>query len=234
MKLVDRKTFMEMPSGTVFFKLPMRADVEYHDPLFEGQPLMVKCDSIKDDNGEYIDFFFKSVGCGLIAGAYGDQHDALEYMQQHTGEDVRFFQVSERDGLFEGDEVGFAILSEHEIGITVGMLRGEGGDGSKMIPVHGYQMHIVCEVVYPSPDTDFFEKELLETITANACTGISRALDSGNDEERLKMEKYLCDTWMSVLGSGYRDFVNRVELSRYEHQQQTIYQAKFVSRFIYD
>lgn len=234
MKLVDRKTFLQMPSGTVFCKLPMRADDEYHDPLLEGQPLMVKCDSIKDDKGEYIDFFFKSVGWGLVASRYEDQHDALVYMQQHLGEDVRFSQVGERDGAFEGDEVGFAILSEKEISGIKNMLSGANGFESRTICIHAYRSDKVIEVVYPSCDAGYFEKELLQTIVLNTYTRITRALDKDDERDRKGVEKLLLDRWMSILGSFYRDYATHVELSKYEQQSQTIYKVEFKSRFLYD
>lgn len=236
MKLVDRKTFLQMPSGTVFCKLPMRADDEYHDPLLEGQPLMVKCDSIKDDKGEYIDFFFKSVGWGLVASDYTskDQHDALVYMQQHPGEDVRFSQVGERDGAFEADGVGFAILSEKEISDIKDMLSGANGFESKIIHIHAYRSDAVIEVVYPSYDAGYFEKELLQTIVLNADTRITRALDDDDERDRKDVEELLLDRWMSILGSFYRDYATNVELSKYEQQSQTIYKVKFKSRFLYD
>lgn len=234
MKIVDRKTFLQMPSGTVFCKLPMRADDEYHDPLLEGQPLMVKCDSIKDYKGEYIDFFFKSVGWGLVASCYEDQHDALVYMQQHPGEDVRFSHVVERDGAFEADGVGFAILSEKEIASIKDMLSGANGSKSKKMTIKAYREEVVVEVVYPSYDAGYFEKELLQTIVLNAYTRITRALDDDDERDRKDVEKLLLDRWMSILGSFYRDYATHVELSKYEHQSQTVYKVAFKSRFLYD
>lgn len=234
MKLVDRKTFLQMPSGTVFCKLPMRADDEYHDPLLEGQPLMVKCDSIKDDKGEYIDFFFKSVGWGLVASRYEDQHDALVYMQQHPGEDVRFSQVGERDGAFEGDEVGFAILSEKEIADIKDMLSGANGFESKIIHIHAYPSDTFIEVVYPSCDAGYFEKELLGMIATNCFTGIESAMESGDEKKKKEMEQRLCERWMSIVGVWYWDYATHVELSQYEQQSQTIYKVEFKSRFLYD
>ena len=234
MKIVDRKTFLQMPSGTVFCKLPMRADDEYHGPLLEGQPLMVKCDSIKDDKGEYIDFFFKSAGWGLVASHYEDQHEALVYMQQHLGEDVRFSQVDERDGAFEGDGVGFVILSGKEISDIKNMLSGANGFESKKMTIKAYREEVVVEVVYPSYDAGYFEKELLQTIVLNAYTRITRALDDDDERDRKDVEELLLDRWMGILGSFYRDYAAHVKLSKYEQQSQTIYKVEFKSRFLYD
>lgn len=234
MKIVDRKTFLQMPSGTVYCNLPIRADDEYHDPLLWGQPLMVKYESIKDDKGEYIDFFFKPVGWGLVASRYEDQHDALVYMQQHPGEDVRFSHVGERDGAFEADGVGFAILSEKEISDIKNMLSGANGFESKKMTIKAYREEVVVEVVYPSYDAGYFEKELLQTIVVNTYTRITHALDDDDERDRKDVEELLLDRWMSILGSFYRDHATHVELSKYEQQSQTIYKVEFKSRFLYD
>ena len=107
-------------------------------------------------------------------------------------------------------------------------------EGSKRITIDGYHMHFICEVEYPEVYTNRFEKELLETIATNACEIIESALDSDSEEERKKVENRLHGNWMSILGTYYRDYVTRVELSKYEDQSQPIYKVHFISRFIYD
>lgn len=107
---------MQMPEGTVFFKVDL--DELHCLTLFEGQAPMIKQESIKDDGGEYIDFFYTAIGWGLIpvaAATAADVDRLVPYMLEHPDEDVEFVHVGSRDGCFDGDEVRFAVLSDGEV-----------------------------------------------------------------------------------------------------------------------
>ena len=108
----------------MFFKLDL--DEQHYLTLFEAQSPMIKRDSIKDDNGKYIDFFYTAIGRNMIplgAVTATDVENTVPYMQAHPDEDVEFVHVGSRDGCFDGDEVLFAILSDDEVQNMIDMLQ---------------------------------------------------------------------------------------------------------------
>lgn len=105
---------------------------------------------------------------------------------------------------------------------------------SKLIPSDYYGDHFTLEVVYPESYASYFEKELLETISINYMGYIHKAMKSGDDKEIKDVERRLCSEWMGILGSGYRDWSNRVELSKYEKDGQLFYKVRYKATFNYD
>ncbi len=99
MKIVDLKTFLAMPVGTVFCK---------YEPCFFG-PL-----SIKGENCGERDFFFQQVTDSI------DAHDSGEFIRlldeaQQTGSEIAFdLECQQRDGCFEDDQL-FSVWHPNDV-----------------------------------------------------------------------------------------------------------------------
>lgn len=117
MKIVDRKTFMQMPRGTVFCKFPRfnEATRSYDNYLFGiGEPYV----KMEDTDGESVDFYAMGIGSGLEPiGSTGssDTDDILTDMERNLGKEVTFEYSYGRDAMYEGNKVGFAIFSRDEV-----------------------------------------------------------------------------------------------------------------------
>lgn len=125
MKIVDRKTFMRMPKGTVFCKFPRfnEATRSYGDYPFGISEPYVKMD---DTDEESVDFYAMGIGSGLepiVSTGSSDTDDILTDMERNPGKEVAFEYSCGRDGLYEGDEVGFAIFSRDEVVLMIRTLR---------------------------------------------------------------------------------------------------------------
>ena len=125
MKIVDRKTFMQMPKGTVFCKFPRfnEATRSYDNYLFGISEPYVKMDDTDEDS---VDFYAMGIGSGLEPiGSTGsnDTDDILTDMERNPGKEVAFEYSYGRDGMYEGDEVGFAIFSRDEVMLMIRTLQ---------------------------------------------------------------------------------------------------------------
>ncbi len=115
MKVVDRKTFLEMPEGTVYCKIQFRDPKpgEYAtsrngwDSSFDIGDPHIKGSSLEND--------FICFGIGDFQAKEGDHNDVLQYICDHLGTDVPFELAASRDGLFDDTHVYFAIYSRYEI-----------------------------------------------------------------------------------------------------------------------
>jgi hypothetical protein len=115
MKIVDRKTFLTMPEGTVYCKIQFRAPlpteraVAKHgwDSSFDIENPYIKGKSLADD--------FYCVGLGSDYPKEGDHFDVLQDICDHLGKEVSFEMAGGRDGLFEDTHVHFAIYSRDEV-----------------------------------------------------------------------------------------------------------------------
>ena len=123
MKIVDRKTFMQMPKGTVFCKIDEEG--EYPFDIREAWIL---------DEAFEIDFLYKKLGAmGPLAPERGDYNGihALSDLYYNPGKEAPFCCYGERDGSFEGDEVRFAIFSRAEVEEMITLLQQALRDGYK-------------------------------------------------------------------------------------------------------
>ena len=125
MKIVDRKTFMRMPKGTVFCKFPRfnEATRSYDNYVFGITEPYVKMDDTDEDD---VDFCAMGIGSDLRpAESTGsrDYDDILTDMERNPGKEVAFEYSYGRDGMYEGDEVGFAIFSRDEVMLMIRTLR---------------------------------------------------------------------------------------------------------------
>lgn len=126
MKIVDRKTFLQMPNGTVFCKFPLYFKGNGHDYAFD-----ISSPNIKDESIGDVDFFFTDLGGDMMPiGHCNDSHiDVLFDMVKNLGKEVPFETYSGRDGLYEGDNVGFAIYSKAEVQEMIDQLQQALKDG---------------------------------------------------------------------------------------------------------
>lgn len=127
MKIVDRKTFMQMPKGTVYCKFPRFDETtrSYSDYVFGiAEPMIKMNDPFGDDD---VDFYTMGIGSGLCPKDSTDDNDffsIMEDMEAHLGKEVDFEYCDGRDGLFEsGDKVGFAIFSRAEVELMIKTLQ---------------------------------------------------------------------------------------------------------------
>lgn len=120
MKIVDRKTFLQMSKGTVFCKFPINQDgCGTHYCLGIGAP------SILDDPNK-IDFFRTKLGSDLFPKSADGSDDMIEIlfeMQRNLGMEVAFEHWGGRDGLYEDDSVGFAVYSREEVQEMIDLLQ---------------------------------------------------------------------------------------------------------------
>lgn len=125
MKIVDRKTFMQMPKGTVFCKFPRfnEATRSYDNYVFGISEPYVKMNDTDEDS---VDFYALGIGSNLRpAESTGSSKtfDILTDMERNPGKEVAFEYNYGRDGMYEGDEVGFAIFSRDDVELMIRMLR---------------------------------------------------------------------------------------------------------------
>lgn len=139
MKIVDRKTFMQMPKGTVFCKFPRFNE---NTRSYEGYPFSIGEPQIKmlDTGKDAKDFYSLHIGSDLLPVGYEsdlDKDDTLMDMERNPGKEVPFEYDYGRDGFYEGDEVGFAIFSRSEVQEMINVLQQALEDGYKNNGLHG-------------------------------------------------------------------------------------------------
>ena len=117
MKIVDRKTFLAMPEGTVYCKIQFRDPTSKEqayskdgwDSSFDIENPSIKGETCSSSN----DFF--TCGIGELQAKEGDSIDVLQDICEHPGKEVPFEMVSGRDGLYDDTHVYFAIYSRDEV-----------------------------------------------------------------------------------------------------------------------
>lgn len=134
MKVVDRKTFLQMPKGTVFCKFPrFNEKLRFYDnyPLQINEPQIKMCDC-KDGDNDYDSLY---LGEDLRPKGYKsdtDVMDTLMDMERNLGKEVPFGYSYGRDGMYEtDDEAGFAIFSRAEVEEMITLLQQALRDGYK-------------------------------------------------------------------------------------------------------
>ena len=126
MRIVDRKTFMTLPKGTVFCKFPRFNEKtrSYDKYIFGIDEPYVK---MRDTDANDCDFYSMGIGSGfdpVAAESDLDKDDILMDMEENLGKEVPFDYSYGRDGMYESnDEVGFAIFSRAEVEMMVKLLQ---------------------------------------------------------------------------------------------------------------
>ena len=112
MKLVDRKTFLGLPRGTVFCKFPLNRK------SYAGKmPIKISAPQIKGDSLTN-DFYVCTLGEDMMpisSEGSGEYFRVLSEMQKNLNQDVPFELVGGRDGFFDDENIGFMIFSKTEI-----------------------------------------------------------------------------------------------------------------------
>jgi hypothetical protein len=103
MKIVNRKTFLAMPEGTVFAK---------YDPSIIREP-MVKFDTI-ESGGKVIDFYYASLTDEVdCSGSF--ERDGIMDAAEHEGVPFALhFNTQCRDGLYDADQL-FAVWDRDDV-----------------------------------------------------------------------------------------------------------------------
>lgn len=112
MKLVDRKTFLSLPKGTVFCKFPLNDEGDAHRMTFGMGSPCIKGETIGDD------FFSCILGEDMQPVNANDSEELFDTffdMQKNLAKVVPFELVGGRDGFFDDENVGFMIYSREEI-----------------------------------------------------------------------------------------------------------------------
>lgn len=115
MKVVDRKTFLTMPEGTVYCKIQFRAPTSNEhaysnsgwDSSFDIENPSIKGESTEND--------FYTCGIGDFQAKEGDPMDVLQDICDNLGKEVPFEMAGGRDGLYDDTHVYFAIYSRDEV-----------------------------------------------------------------------------------------------------------------------
>jgi hypothetical protein len=108
MKIVDRATFLKMPAGTVYQK--------YESCFFDS--INVKGDTCGENDWVYL--------CGIEQPDFPEATDSASWfgccwaMEKGESKDL-YFEVSERDGLFDEDQL-FAVWEPDDIRGLIGVL----------------------------------------------------------------------------------------------------------------
>lgn len=109
MRLVDRKTFLAMPGGTVYAKVPKKWIV---DDL-----------SVKYKSTDYNDWYYTSFSW-VAAKDSGEAVDRLELMDANPKTSFPVEDAISRDGLFEETDK-FLIYEAADIDLIISKLRGK-------------------------------------------------------------------------------------------------------------
>jgi hypothetical protein len=119
MRIVDRKTFLAMPAGTVFAK---------YDPSIIREP-MVKCDSIPV-RGELVDFRYVSLTDEVDSSGSDEMLDILDAGETKGTSFALHFNTEGRDGMFDADQL-FAVWERDDVEGLIARLQLALADGYK-------------------------------------------------------------------------------------------------------
>lgn len=117
MKIVDRKTFLAMPEGTVYCKIQFRdptpEEHAYSNNSGWDASFGIEDPSIKGETCSSDDFY--TCGIGDFQAKEGDPMAVLQDICDHPGKEVPFEMAGGRDGLYDDTHVYFAIYSRDEV-----------------------------------------------------------------------------------------------------------------------
>jgi len=103
MRIVDRMTFLAMPSGTLFSK---------YEPCIFGK-LCIKGKTISFDDTRPIDFFYVSIADAIDCHDDGDRADKL-FAAEAGARLALDLECESRDGCFDGDQL-FAVWEDDDL-----------------------------------------------------------------------------------------------------------------------
>ncbi|WP_219097616.1 hypothetical protein [Pseudomonas sp. UMAB-40] len=117
MRIVDRKTFLAMPEGTVFAK---------YDPSIIREP-MVKFESIPG-HGELVDFRYASLTDQVDCSGSLERDHIMDAAEENGTPFALHFNTSSRDGLFDADQL-FAVWERADVEGLIARLQSALVDG---------------------------------------------------------------------------------------------------------
>lgn len=117
MRIVDRKTFLAMPVGTVFAK---------YDPSIIREP-MVKCDSVAV-RGELVDFRYVSLTDEVDCSGSFERDGIMDLAEIEGTPFALHFNTESRDALFDADQL-FAVWGRDDVRGLVARLQAALADG---------------------------------------------------------------------------------------------------------
>ena len=104
MKIINKKSFFELPNGTLYSK--------YKPCVFDG--LFIKLETVRCSNGKAVDFCYKNLISELEINDSEDFNDIL-FEAEKTNKDIKLnFEIEQRDGLYDNNQM-FAIYSKKDI-----------------------------------------------------------------------------------------------------------------------
>lgn len=100
MKLIDRKTLLQMPKGTVFAKKTQIFE--------ETSPILVLGECLKND------FFYVNISSFSYGNGSIDTCDAFWSLEKNLGENIEMELWEGRDGMFDDEEM-YYVFSKDEV-----------------------------------------------------------------------------------------------------------------------
>ena len=116
MKIVDRKSFLAMPEGTVYCKIQFRNPTPEERAYSKNgwdSTFDIEAPSIKGETCSSNDFY--TCGIGEEQAKEGDPLEVLQDICDHPGKEVPFEMVGGRDGHYDDTHIYFAIYSRDEV-----------------------------------------------------------------------------------------------------------------------
>ncbi len=108
MKIVDRKTFLAMPAGTLFSK---------YEPEVFGE-LCIKDESMPEIN----DFIYQEIVNSIKCNGSFDMHLILNDAEKKGTSFQLDFDCTSRDGLFDSDQL-FAVWEQNDVKALIDRLQ---------------------------------------------------------------------------------------------------------------
>lgn len=112
MKLVNRKTFLSLPEGTVFCKFPLTDKGDASKMTFGMSSPCIKGETVEND------FFSCTLGEEMQPVNANDSKELFDTffdMQKNLGKEIPFESAGGRDGFLDDENVWFMIYSKEEI-----------------------------------------------------------------------------------------------------------------------
>lgn len=122
MRIVDRKTFLGMPVGTVFSK---------YDPSIIREP-MVKLDTL-EARGEVIDFYYSSLTDEVDCSGSIERDGIMDLAVIEGARFALHFNTQCRDGLYDADQL-FAVWERADVTGLIARLQSALEDGYTAVP----------------------------------------------------------------------------------------------------
>jgi len=116
MKLVDRKTFLELPEGTIYYQTQSKLTANGYSFLGDFGELCIKNESWSDD------WIYAPIHPDLKANDSEEYLEKWDYMLHHQNTELESQTDFQRDGFYEEDQL-FIIFNKQEIQSMINLLK---------------------------------------------------------------------------------------------------------------